>query len=89
MIFLGYNEQQKGWRLLNIKTGRVVHSRNVVFEELQTWKDVASGEYNGSDARTLCVGLSLKEHVSSIVSASVETGEEITWNRFKMLNVNH
>jgi hypothetical protein len=36
-IFIGYDDERKGWRCCDPTTGRIHTSRNVVFDEASTW----------------------------------------------------
>ena len=37
-VFVGYNEESKGYRLLNPKNDQLIISRDVVFDEMATWQ---------------------------------------------------
>ena len=36
-VFLGYSDVTKGYRLLDVKTNKLVVSRDVIFDEKTTW----------------------------------------------------
>ncbi|GAA0168960.1 hypothetical protein LIER_23544 [Lithospermum erythrorhizon] len=36
-IFVGYDEQKKGWRCCDLNTNRTYVSRNIVFDEASSW----------------------------------------------------
>ena len=36
-IFMGYSSQSKGYRLYNLKTNKLIISRDVIFYEKATW----------------------------------------------------
>ena len=38
-IFLGYSDVTKGYRLLDVKTNKLVVSRDVIFDEKTTWNE--------------------------------------------------
>uniref|UniRef100_A0A2N9G9X7 Uncharacterized protein n=1 Tax=Fagus sylvatica TaxID=28930 RepID=A0A2N9G9X7_FAGSY len=37
-IFIGYNDESKGFRLLNPKSNKLVVSRDVIFDEVESWQ---------------------------------------------------
>ena len=37
-IFIGYNYESKGFRLLNPKSNKLVVSRDVIFDEMESWQ---------------------------------------------------
>ena len=38
LIFIGYSDESKGYRLFNPNTNKLVLSRDVIFDELAAWK---------------------------------------------------
>jgi hypothetical protein len=38
LIFIGYNDESKGFRLFNPKKDQLLFSRDVIFYEYATWK---------------------------------------------------
>ncbi|KAG6520427.1 hypothetical protein ZIOFF_017482 [Zingiber officinale] len=37
LIFVGYSDQSKGYRLLDSRTNKLIISRDVIFDEMQSW----------------------------------------------------
>ena len=42
-IFVGYDTHRKGWRCMDLETKKVIESRDVVFDEISSYKYDADG----------------------------------------------
>ncbi|CAL9029761.1 unnamed protein product, partial [Prunus brigantina] len=61
-VFLGYGSCEKGYRLYNITTGKVIISRDVVFNEEASWDWNAQQECKDSEEESVVIGTQDIDH---------------------------
>ncbi|KAI5344202.1 hypothetical protein L3X38_012079 [Prunus dulcis] len=80
-IFLGYDSCEKGYRLYNIETGKVIVSRDVIFSENKCW------DWNAKKETSVNIQLTeIREEEQGAEGSSYEFEEQLEVNEMPSLN---